>query len=179
MMINIDLNFLKEQGLNINEYLTLFKIKELEENNNPIPFNTTGDILHDLNIREYIIYEEKISLTNKGKEIFESKVENIERQLLEEDITEVLNYFKDKTGKKILETSPSNRKFVRDRLKESYTVEDLKAVINLKTKEWAGTSMDGYLRIQTLFNDTKFQKYINAINLSKRREESSFNVRKI
>ena len=52
-------------------------------------------------------------------------------------------------------------KFIRARLSEGYTVEDLKYVVDVKCKEWLGTTHEQYLRPETLFNATKFQTYIN------------------
>ena len=51
-------------------------------------------------------------------------------------------------------------KFLLARL-EDYTVEDLISVIDKKYKEWKGTNMEKYLRIETLFNATKFESYVN------------------
>lgn len=169
MIINLDLI---PKELNINEYLTLFKLNELSKNND-IPFNSSFDILKSLELKDFIKYDEDdIKLTTKGNKLF--KIDSIE-----EDITEVINYFKKVTDKKISEVSPSNRKFVKDRLNEGYTTDDLKAVIDVKNKEWSGTSMDMYIRIQTLFNDTKFQKYITEINKSSKKESVAVNVRRI
>lgn len=80
---------------------------------------------------------------------------------IENLIDDVINYFKQKTGKnKTSNKSESNRKLVRGRLKE-YDVIDLKNVIDLKVAQWTGNpAMKQYLRIETLFNATKFQSYI-------------------
>jgi uncharacterized phage protein (TIGR02220 family) len=172
MKIEIDLELLKNKELNINEYLTLLKIKLQNESSN-IPYNTGLNIINSLIEKKLVnldMTSDIISLTEEGYNILGSSLD---------DISEVLNYFKEVTGKKILQTSPSNRKFVKDRLSEGYTKEDLKAVIDIKNKEWAGTSMDMYIRIQTLFNDTKFQKYISEITTSTRKENISVNVRRI
>ena len=45
-----------------------------------------------------------------------------------------------------------------------YTVEDLKAVIDFKVGEWLeNEKMNKYLRPETLFNETKFENYINEL----------------
>jgi len=173
MKLEIDLKLLEEEKLNINEYLTLFKLNELNKNND-IPFNSNTETILSLFEKEFLISEgEEISLTKKSLRLFKSNK-------IEEDITEIINYFKQVTGKtKILETSPANRKLIKDRLKENYTIDDLKAVIDVKNKEWAGTSMDEYIRIQTLFNDTKFQKYLSQIEVSSKKESVAANIRRI
>lgn len=62
--------------------------------------------------------------------------------------------------------SSANIKFINARLLQGYTVEDLKSVIDVMIKEWWGTKMQEYLRPETLFNETKFQTYINKVGNS-------------
>lgn len=86
------------------------------------------------------------------------------------EAVEVLQYFNSKMKEKnsglkgFSVSSSSNLKFVNGRLSQGYTVSDLKAVIDVMIKEWWGTSMQGYLRPETLFNETKFQSYVNKIS---------------
>ena len=56
----------------------------------------------------------------------------------------------------------SNLNLIKARLKD-YTIEELKAVIDLKVKEWKGTKMQQYIRPSTLFNATKFESYIGGL----------------
>jgi uncharacterized phage protein (TIGR02220 family) len=77
-------------------------------------------------------------------------------------VTEIIEYFKSKSGKtRTSSISKSNREFVLARLKDGYTVEELKSVI-----DWADNAIRNnmfqrqYFRIETLFNETKFQGYI-------------------
>jgi len=81
-----------------------------------------------------------------------------------DDVVEVINYFKQKTGKlRVSNKSVSNRKFISARLKE-YSVQDLKDVIDLKYSHWVNDpKMRQYLRIETLMNETKFQGYIGEL----------------
>lgn len=54
-----------------------------------------------------------------------------------------------------------NTRLVNARLKESYTLEDFKTVIDKKTDEWENNAdMAKYLRPETLFG-TKFDSYLN------------------
>lgn len=86
------------------------------------------------------------------------------RDLNNKNVDEVINYFKKTTGKtRISNKSQSNRKFISARLKE-YSVQDLKDVIDLKFKQWnLDRNMRQYIRIETLFNETKFQGYIGEL----------------
>lgn len=54
-----------------------------------------------------------------------------------------------------------NLKFINARLKEEYSLEDFKKVINYKNKEWGAKSdMKEYLQPSTLFGN-KFDQYLN------------------
>ena len=53
-----------------------------------------------------------------------------------------------------------NTKLVNARLKEGYTIDDFKTVIDKKVAEWQNGDMTKYLRPETLFG-TKFDGYLN------------------
>lgn len=55
----------------------------------------------------------------------------------------------------------TNTDLVKARLKDSYTLEDFKAVIDKKCSEWGNPDMAKYLRPSTLFNASKFESYLN------------------
>ncbi|HGI4694786.1 TPA: conserved phage C-terminal domain-containing protein [Streptococcus agalactiae] len=55
----------------------------------------------------------------------------------------------------------TNTDLVKARLKDSYTLEDFKAVIDKKCSEWVNSDMEKYLRPSTLFNASKFESYLN------------------
>ncbi len=59
---------------------------------------------------------------------------------------------------------PSNIKLIRGRLKEGATPAEMRAVIDLKVRQWANDpKMAQYLRPDTLFNATKFAQYIGQL----------------
>ena len=74
-------------------------------------------------------------------------------------IKEILDYLNNKSSKHYTPAA-ANSKFIRARLKDGYSPEDLKQVIDVMVSQWKGTDMDKYLRPETLFNATKFQTYI-------------------
>ena len=85
-------------------------------------------------------------------------IDNI-KETKKENALKVLSYFNEKTGHKYKDTT-ANMKFLLARL-EDYSVDDLISVVDKKYKEWKGTNMEKYLRIETLFNATKFESYVN------------------
>lgn len=78
-----------------------------------------------------------------------------------EQIDEVIDYLNEKTGKRYRHID-STMKLIYARLKEGFTVEDLKYVIDVKTAQWKGTDFEQYLRPKTLFNSSKFEDYLNT-----------------
>lgn len=69
--------------------------------------------------------------------------------------------------------SSANKKFIKARLAEGYTVEELKLVIDSKFREWDKTDFAMYLRPETLFNPTKFSSYLSKAYGDKEKSSSS------
>lgn len=80
-----------------------------------------------------------------------------------DNANEIIDYLNLKASKKFKQTN-ANFKFINARLKEGYSVDDLKAVIDLKCEDWLlDDKMKEYLRPETLFNATKFESYIQKV----------------
>lgn len=75
-------------------------------------------------------------------------------------VSEVILYLNQVAGTRFTAGSQATQKHINARLKEGYTLEDFKQVINTKTSEWQGTEFAKFLRPVTLFG-TKFENYIN------------------
>jgi len=81
-------------------------------------------------------------------------------------INEIITYLNKKAGKDYKLNSKKTRLLIKTRLKEGFTVDNFKLVIDKKTKGWKGQinkdgiSMESYLRPETLFG-TKFESYLN------------------
>ena len=75
-------------------------------------------------------------------------------------IEEIINYLNEKAGTKYKSTSKDTIKHINARLKEGYTVQDFKYVIDVKVAEWQDTKMEMYIRPSTLFN-SKMDNYVN------------------
>lgn len=86
---------------------------------------------------------------------------------------DVLKYLNSKSGHNYRFVGP-HKKIIEARLKDKYSVEDLKAVIDIKSKEWAGTKQSLYLRPSTLFNATKIEGYLNQVNKSTSTGDDNF-----
>ena len=77
------------------------------------------------------------------------------------DADEVIDHLNMRTGSKYRHID-STRKHIIARLKEGFTVQDCKDVIDKKCVEWMNTHMEKFIRPQPLFNADKFQNYLNA-----------------
>jgi uncharacterized phage protein (TIGR02220 family) len=78
---------------------------------------------------------------------------------LRKTAAEIINFLNAKAGRSF-DANGANADFVVARLKEGATVEDLRAVVAKKCRDWKGDEkMSAYLRPETLFGRTKFASY--------------------
>lgn len=75
---------------------------------------------------------------------------------------EIIEYLNVKTGSKFKATTKPYIQAIRSRLKEGYTVDDFKTVIDKKCREWQGTKLEKYLTPKTLFAPSHFDTYLNS-----------------
>ena len=80
---------------------------------------------------------------------------------------EVLEYLNSVLGTQYKPTTQKHRVLIRARMREGFTVEDFKTVIDKKAKAWMHDErMQKYLRPETLFG-TKFEGYLNELDTYK------------
>ena len=73
---------------------------------------------------------------------------------------EIIDYLNSKADTNYKHTTKKTQSLINARVKEGFTLEDFKAVIDIKTSTWKNTEMEKYLRPETLFG-TKFESYLN------------------
>ena len=73
---------------------------------------------------------------------------------------EIIDYLNKVAGKKYKKGIQKTNALIKARLKEGFTIDDFKTVIDKKTKDWKGGDFEIYLRPETLFG-TKFESYLN------------------
>lgn len=73
---------------------------------------------------------------------------------------EIVNYLNKRTGKHFKCSTKATRDAIRARWIEGFRLSDFQRVIDTKTKGWAGTEFDKFIRPQTLFGN-KFESYLN------------------
>lgn len=75
---------------------------------------------------------------------------------------EVIEYLNEKAGKNFNHKAKGNKKFISARYNEGNSLEDFKYVIDVKVADWLNDKhMKTYLKPETLFNSTNFEKYKN------------------
>lgn len=75
---------------------------------------------------------------------------------------EILAFLNDATNSNYRPV-PSNLSKIEARLNEGATVDEIQRVITRKAAEWLGTTMEKYLRPDTLFNATKYNQYVGQL----------------
>jgi len=79
-------------------------------------------------------------------------------------VKEIIDYLNTKTGKHFRWQTEQTKKNVNARLKEGYTVDDFKTLIDNKVAEWKDDpKMRNYLRPETLFRPGHFESYLNQV----------------
>ena len=82
-------------------------------------------------------------------------------------VAEVIDKLNSATGCAYKATTKETAKTISGRLSEGYTVDDFKAVIDAKVSEWGSDpTMRKYLTPKTLFRQSNFERYVNALKVS-------------
>jgi hypothetical protein len=86
---------------------------------------------------------------------------NIQKDINNKNIySDAVEYLNSKAGTKYKSNSKNTTRHIQARIREGYTLEDFKTVIDKKCSEWLNTDMEKYLCPETLFG-SKFEKYLN------------------
>ncbi len=84
----------------------------------------------------------------------------------------IVEYLNQKCNKNFKPTTKKTQSLINARIKEGFSLDDFKKVIDIKCSQWLGTEMEKYLRPETLFG-TKFEGYLNEKEY-KPKEQSSW-----
>lgn len=144
-----------------------------------LEFSKESNIVLSNRIKEYNLrekeYQKEISLLKSLLEKAKGKTstEDSTHDFINE-VREILLHFVATTGKSLrigktdsLLSRSDKYKKILPRLKAGATVQECKAVISVKTKQWLGDQkMDSSLCIATLFRPSNFEKYLDEIDNS-------------
>lgn len=84
-------------------------------------------------------------------------LEEAEKEFVENVI---ITYLNEQTGKSYRNDNKDTIKLIQARMKDGFTLEQFKYVIDVKVHSWKNTDYEKYLRPQTLFGN-KFETYLN------------------
>ena len=89
-------------------------------------------------------------------------------------IEEVVDHLNSRAGTHYRATTASTRRLIKARLKEGFTIDDIKLVIDKKCADWGrNPKMAEYLRPDTLFGN-KFEGYLNARQMPQARANAAY-----
>ena len=75
----------------------------------------------------------------------------------------IIDYLNQKAGTNYRASSAATKRLINGRFHDGFKFNDFKCVIDNKVNDWKGTTMEKYIRPQTLFG-TKFEGYLNQKN---------------
>ena len=141
------------------------RILKKQENEQQIEQQTSNKnrLITVLNWEQYQQSEQQIEQPVNNKRTTSEQQVNTNNNVNNENnekIKEIVEYLNQKAGKNYGTKTAATKKRINARLKEGFTVNDFKHVIDVKCKEWSKTDMKNYLRPETLFGN-KFESYLN------------------
>lgn len=77
-----------------------------------------------------------------------------------EAIAAVVAHLNERCGTRYRPTTEATKRHIRARLRDGFSLDDFRAVIDKKHRDWSGTEYEKYLRPETLFG-SKFEGYLN------------------
>ena len=146
-----------------------------------------GDFVEEILNPDFI----EIQVKNLSKHVKETEIREIyhygvqflqqdfhvEKEIDQEEVikmaTEAIEYLNSKTGLNFMKKG-NNIELAKARIKEGFTISDIKVVIDKKVLEWKGTEQEKYLRPLTLFSKSKFENYLNSYNEKPRTKFGKF-----
>ena len=116
----------------------------------------------------------KTNLLNNSSTIVTNIYNNIK-----DKISNIINYLNLKVGVTYKSSNTKTIKLIKARLREGFTFDDFKTVIDKKVKAWKGTIFEQYLTPFTLFGD-KFEVYLNQkiVKQEARKNNNSYENKK-
>ena len=109
----------------------------------------------------------------KIKEQVDNRVYKMDQKLITSEISEIISYLNEKTGKRYSAKAKANIDLIRPRLMlDHYSVDDFKKIIDNKVASWIDDiKWSQYLRPETLFAKKHFESYLNEVPAHKQEED--------
>ena len=125
--------------------------------------------------------EEALQIVEGLEKFYSNEIPHVCKTAELNAIKDVVGYLNSVIGTDYKYTTEKTQSLIRARLREGFTVDDFKTVIDKKASAWlTDPQMQKYLRPETLFG-TKFESYLNEPNtyklkgnMANRRDESTY-----
>lgn len=88
--------------------------------------------------------------------------ENLSKKQLDEQADKIIDFLNLKTGRNFRKVETHKRN-IRARLQSGITIQQMKAIIVKKTRDWKGTDQEEYLRPATLFCEKNCENYLGGL----------------
>jgi len=130
--------------------------------------NDNGEIIRGRGTEQYPAGVSEVSgagvpqLTPPGvSPVSPEEVKGFKNKDLEELYRESLDCLNKKAGKNFQITTPGTRELLKGLYNQGFRMQEIRQVINKKSREWLGTEYEKYLRPRTLFSPGNFENYLN------------------
>lgn len=134
--------------------------------NREIPWDSKDEGYFGTNVQERIENREKrIENREKKYNVVSNETTSVPpKEKHSSSISGIIEYLNQKSGKSFMATTKATQSLINARLKEGFTIDDFKKVIDIKVKKWnTDPKMQDYIRPSTLFG-TKFESYLNEFS---------------
>ena len=123
---------------------------------------TKSDEVEGVNVNDNVNVNvlDKSNINKVSKDTMSSK--------LADACLEIIDYLNLKTNKNFKPNAKATQDFIKARLKDGYSIDDFKKVIDNKCEQWLGTEQQQYLRPETLFAASHFESYLNETKVKSR-----------
>lgn len=132
------------------------------------------EVKHNDNYSETDCNQVDNKVEHREDKVREEKISDIVEQSTTDTslVKEIIDYLNEKTGASYRYNTKKTQSLINARIKEKFTLEDFKRVIDSKCNDWkSDEKMKEYLRPETLFG-TKFESYLqNAPKIAQPRAE--------
>lgn len=118
----------------------------------PVGANRGAQKGNSLNIYNSCSSTDSCSSINKGDGAQKDNTEAVKA---------IIDYFNERVGTHYTYRNKEVNGFINARLREGFSIEDFKTVIDNKIASWKGTEWEQFLRPKTLFAPSHFEDYLN------------------
>lgn len=157
-------NYIRTDRLKKTNYSEEREMLDVKENG---AYTIASDLLENTDVSQMSVKCQ--SNVGIGKDrLGKDSIGNIKDIVEQSDCHIIIDYLNQKTGKHFKDNAKATVSYINGRIREGYTVDDFKTVIDTKTAQWINDpKMKSYLRPETLFAPSHFESYLNETGITK------------